>query len=290
MQRAQSCVEELEYGEGQEVGQEQSHPETQDISPSATALMEEYRSYAQSLVRSLIKHMNVPEGSQDDLISAGYLGLVEAATRYHVDSGVPFHLYARQRIRGAVIDEIRRSSGLSGKYYRYLRAYREYLHMREMAHSHDDESGELAASPFPLRQQSTQEIAERLFRRLSEGVLLQQLSLEGVYRDEKEDEYEEEYASITESFHPRNRSPEQNCISKERREFIRKFVKLLPEKERVVIEQHYFQDRVFSEIADETQGLTRSWLSRVHRRALKRLAKIMMEHPFLEGEHYGSAE
>ena len=47
----------------------------------------------------------------DDLVSAGTIGLIEAADRYDATRGVPFATFAYRRIRGAIIDEITRLAG-----------------------------------------------------------------------------------------------------------------------------------------------------------------------------------
>lgn len=46
--------------------------------------------------------------SRDDLVDAGYIGLVEAAARWEPERGVPFDAYARIRVAGAMLDETRR--------------------------------------------------------------------------------------------------------------------------------------------------------------------------------------
>ena len=45
----------------------------------------------------------------DDLIQSGFIGLLEAANRYDPSTGVPFDAYALTRVRGAMVDELRRS-------------------------------------------------------------------------------------------------------------------------------------------------------------------------------------
>jgi RNA polymerase sigma factor (sigma-70 family) len=50
----------------------------------------------------------VPPAEVDDLISAGTIGLIEAADRYDPNRGVPFASFAYSRIKGAVIDELSR--------------------------------------------------------------------------------------------------------------------------------------------------------------------------------------
>ncbi|HKC91947.1 MAG TPA: sigma-70 family RNA polymerase sigma factor [Candidatus Limnocylindria bacterium] len=55
--------------------------------------------------------MNVPVGAvagSDDLESAAVIGLIDAVDRFQPDRGVPFEGYASLRIRGAVLDEVRR--------------------------------------------------------------------------------------------------------------------------------------------------------------------------------------
>jgi RNA polymerase sigma factor FliA len=62
------------------------------------------------LVRSVARRLRrrgLPV-EEDDLVSAGTVGLIEAVDRYEADRGVPFVPFAHGRIRGAMIDEIRR--------------------------------------------------------------------------------------------------------------------------------------------------------------------------------------
>lgn len=71
------------------------------------ALIERYASLATRIARG----MNVPVGAvvgPDDLESAALIGLIDAVDRFQPDRGVPFEGYASLRIRGAVLDEVRR--------------------------------------------------------------------------------------------------------------------------------------------------------------------------------------
>ncbi|MGH2798176.1 MAG: sigma-70 family RNA polymerase sigma factor [Thermoleophilaceae bacterium] len=71
------------------------------------ALIERYAPLAAIAARRL----NVPTGAvagRDDLESAGLLGLVDAVDRYETERGIPFEPYAMVRIRGAMLDEVRR--------------------------------------------------------------------------------------------------------------------------------------------------------------------------------------
>ena len=68
------------------------------------------------LVRRLAHHMIAklpPNIELDDLIQVGMIGLSEALTRYEVAQGVQFETFATQRIRGAMIDELREGDWMS---------------------------------------------------------------------------------------------------------------------------------------------------------------------------------
>jgi len=68
------------------------------------------------LVRRLAHHMIAklpPNIEIDDLIQVGMIGLSEALTRYEVAQGVQFETFATQRIRGAMIDELREGDWMS---------------------------------------------------------------------------------------------------------------------------------------------------------------------------------
>ena len=75
------------------------------------ALIEHYVPMASRIARA----MNVPVGAvagADDLESAALIGLIDAVDRFEPDRGVPFEGYATLRIRGAVLDEVRRVDDL----------------------------------------------------------------------------------------------------------------------------------------------------------------------------------
>ena len=57
----------------------------------------------------------------DDLIQAGMLGLLEAARNFQADQGAAFETYASIRIRGAMIDEIRRGDWVPRSVHRRYR-------------------------------------------------------------------------------------------------------------------------------------------------------------------------
>ena len=83
-------------------------------------LIESYRPY----VSRLVARMGIPPTSvqeREDLVSAGVVGLIDAVDRFDHSRGVPFEGFARARIQGAVIDELRRLDGRSRLFWRRVR-------------------------------------------------------------------------------------------------------------------------------------------------------------------------
>jgi len=75
---------------------------------SRALLIERYLPLARNLARR-VRGIGTPVTDGDDLASAAFLGLIDAVDRFEPGRGVPFEAYATLRIRGAMIDELRRT-------------------------------------------------------------------------------------------------------------------------------------------------------------------------------------
>jgi RNA polymerase sigma factor for flagellar operon FliA len=75
---------------------------------SRATLIERYLPLARTLSRR-VRAVGTPVTDGDDLASAAFLGLIDAVDRFEPNRGVPFEAYASLRIRGAMIDELRRT-------------------------------------------------------------------------------------------------------------------------------------------------------------------------------------
>lgn len=72
-------------------------------------LVLDHLEYVRHVVGKLLNRLP-PNIDRDNLESAGILGLVEAAKQFNTDRGVAFKTFAYQRVRGAILDEMRRNS------------------------------------------------------------------------------------------------------------------------------------------------------------------------------------
>src|SRR6476659_4138558 len=84
------------------------------------------------LVKRLAHHMKAklpPSVEVDDLIQAGMIGLLDAISRYEETHGAQFETYAVQRIRGAMLDELRSSDWLPRSIRQNTRKIEEAIHV-----------------------------------------------------------------------------------------------------------------------------------------------------------------
>jgi RNA polymerase sigma factor for flagellar operon FliA len=221
-------------------------------------LVEDYHDFVEALVSRLMRAMNLPFKMREDFVSAGMLGLVEAASRFDASRGSDFRSFAFLRIRGAVIDHIRASCDLTGKSYKLLKA---------LEGAHDTRMQELVAKG---QGASSGEVkAAAAIDTIAKSAVAFALVTGG---DEE---------SILSSQIPSD--PEREFSRREISRKIRHLVATLPEKERTIIEQYYFHDRRLSEVARECSGLSKSWVSRLHDRALGMLRDKLVENDLKEG-------
>ena len=216
-------------------------------------LIIEYQEYVRSLVGQMVQAMGLPSAHFDEFVSAGFLGLVEAAERFRPDSGVEFRNFAYLRIRGAVIDSIRACSDLSGRAYHYAQALKRANELRSSEVEEDalapvEGKGSLARI---LEYSARIAMAFRLSLDNSDG----QLSQEG----------------------PHISNPEVLVSDRQEAILVKRLLAQLPDKERLIIEEHYFNDKSFIEISREYPSLSKSWISRLHTRALTLLKEAYVE-------------
>lgn len=222
-----------------------------DETQRRNALVEEYRGYVRVVVARLIRTMGLPLALKEDFIASAYVGLIEAAARFDSSRGLDFRYYAYLRIRGAVIDHIRVACQLSGHAFRRFRAL-EIVHETRQREVEERLSGKAPE----VRPPTAMEILERSAMALK---LATQLD------------------SDTAAACQERQNPERVLAVKQEARNMRAVVATLPEKERTIIEQYYFHDRKFVEVAEHFSGLSKSWVSRLHDRALDLLREKLRE-------------
>lgn len=228
------------------------------------ALIRQY----QPLVRKLAHHMmaKLPASVQvDDLIQVGLIGLSEALTRYESTQGVQFETFATQRIRGAMIDELRENDWMSRGSRKSQKDIEQAL--RRLEH-------QLGRSPLES------EIAQELGMSLSDYQTLlgkvrgtQLVYLEDMSRgSDSEDGFLEHHDVADGSGDPMAVLRDQRL-----RESLVVAIKTLPEREQFVMSMYYEQDMNLKEIA-AVLGVTESRVCQLHSQSIARLRAKMRGH------------
>ncbi len=99
------------------------------------------------LVKRIAQHLlaRLPDSVQlDDLIQSGMIGLLEAARKYDASKGASFETYAGIRIRGAMMDEIRKGDWVPRSVHRNSRRISEAIKKIEDKHGRDARDAEIA--------------------------------------------------------------------------------------------------------------------------------------------------
>jgi RNA polymerase sigma factor for flagellar operon FliA len=188
----------------------------------------------------------------DDIVSYGREGLLAAARTYDAGRGVPFRRWANIRVRGAVIDGIRATSTLPRSVYARLRATEAAA--RAQSELAEEEAG---------RPARTQEDADRRIGDYLAGVATAiAIGFAGATIDD--------HGEATE----RAPNAEDRLARAELLARIQDAIQELPHAERTLLQRHYFDDVTFEQAAAEL-GLSKSWASRLHTRAVEMVARSL---------------
>jgi RNA polymerase sigma factor for flagellar operon FliA len=191
----------------------------------------------------------------DDIIQAGMMGLLDAASRYDEIHGAQFETYATQRIRGAMLDELRSADWLP-------RGLRRDMRRIELAVSRLQQK--LGKAP------NETEIAKELSISLVEYQQMLQ-EVRGAQLIYYEDFQDEDHEDFFERFEFANEGDPLALLQDERfkTELIRA-IEVLPERERMLMGMIYEQEMNLREVG-EVFGVSESRISQLHSQAVARL-------------------
>ena len=192
----------------------------------------------------------------DDLVSAGREGLLEAARRFDPERGVPFPRFANYRVRGAMIDYVRKVAPVPRRAYEKLRALEAAALVAEVV-SADTAPGGLGS---PVGAEAEKVLASHLADMATAMAV-------GLLAARAHGEEEGEQIAVAD-----DPSPEEHAAMTQLRGVLRAAVAELPDDERALIEGHYLRGVPFDQIS-ASLGLSKSWGSRLHSRAVRRLTE-----------------
>lgn len=219
------------------------------------------------LVKTIVQRMalNLPAHADlDDLYSAGLLGLLDAVRRYDPRCRTSFDSYARIRIRGAILDELRRLDWAPRSVHRKARQIQDAITRVEQAQGRPATDREVARA---LR------LSLPAYRRLLDEVR----PVAFVCLDAATDAEAADGPSLRDSVaDPAQESPCDTTARRELAEHIAARLAQLPPRERQVLTLYYYEGLRLREIA-EVLGLTESRICQIHAQAILALKPLLEE-------------
>ena len=192
----------------------------------------------------------------DDLVGYGTFGLIDAIDKYDFDKGVKFETYASLRIRGAILDQVRRMDWLPRtvrqKQKRMDAAYQK-LETESGRFATDEElAAELEISVEELGQWQAQTKAAGV---VSLDEYLEQGSENGIVGTTESEDFT---------------GPEKQMEQKAMKEILVQSLESLTEKEKKVILLYYYEELTLKEIS-EVLEVSESRISQLHTKAIQKL-------------------
>jgi RNA polymerase sigma factor for flagellar operon FliA len=211
---------------------------------------------ADSIARQ-VRRATGQHAALEELVSYGQEGLLEAARRYDPERGVPFRAYANYRVRGAILDGVRATASLPRRVYERLRAHEALSLYSEGAVEDVHAPAARGSSPADAERALADHLAA-MATAMAMGLVAPAAQGEGGTRTAAS----------------RADSPEQAVAQAELLALVREHIAELPPEEAELVRRHYLEGERFDLVARDL-GLSKSWASRLHTRAIGRLSKRM---------------
>lgn len=217
---------------------------------SRKELATKYEPYVRSIAGKIKKTLS-KDIEFDDLVSYGMLGLMEAADRFDEKYGANFMTFAYYRIRGAIYDGLRGMGWVSRTEYQKYRfeqganAYLTSMHGAQMN--------------SPTGHRGPDEEVEELANVVDSLVTIYVTALDAM-----------------EGFQVADDGPslEDSVELQQARQLVAEAVQKLPEQERTLLELYYYREMSLEEVGKQL-GLSKSWTSRLHSRAIDKLGRLL---------------
>jgi RNA polymerase sigma factor for flagellar operon FliA len=220
---------------------------------SRKELTEQYQPYVRSIAGKIKKTLS-KDIEFDDLVSYGMMGLFEAADRYDAKYGANFMTFAYYRIRGAIYDGLRSMGWVSRTEYQ---RYRFEMQANAYLTSMNDQQ---VASP-PVKKTSEDEVNE-LADVVSGLVTIYVTALDAMEGFQIKDD--------------RGPSVEESLEVLQARKLVAEAVQKLPEQEKTLLQLYYYQEMSLEDVGKKL-GLSKSWTSRLHTRAIEKLSRLLRD-------------
>ena len=198
-----------------------------------------------------------------DLIQSGIFGLVDAIEKFEPERGLKFETYAMQRIRGAILDDLRAQDWVPRSVRSRARDVERALERLEAKYQRTATDAELATE-LDLSVEDLRELFAQL--QMTSVVALDDLIGFGSSTSSLAETLPDERAE----------DPIATLVDRDSRRQLAEAVERLSERDRVVVTLYYFENLTLAEIG-KVLGVTESRVCQLHTRAVLRLRSKLTE-------------
>ncbi len=216
------------------------------------------------LVRIIVGRLKLrlPTGiDEEDLIGYGIIGLMDAVDKFDNSRGLKFETYAYSRVRGAIIDELRRLSWAPRSTMDKLSRVQGVVKELEQKYQREVTVKEIA-NALNMDENQVHEIINEVnylsVSHLGELLLLEDRNIE-----------------LIDTVRDTGLTPEQVLLADDTKKRLTDNLGKLLEKEQTLLSLYYFEELTLREIG-EVMGVSESRVSQLHSRALMRLRILMI--------------
>lgn len=231
-------------------GRRRSRGPRVEIDVTSMTVEEVVVSHADLVHRTAHRYIRATGGAVDldDLLSVGVMGLIEAHQLYDPSGGRPFRVYAEFRVRGSILDELRRLDPMSQSMRRKVKAY----------------------------SRAKAELTTRLQRDPTEEELGAHLEVDG-------DEVQRLQRGADHRYVPIDKTSPAEILAgmsggrvedTQLRVILGTAIEELPERDQKILALYYFQDMTMKDIG-RVLSLTEARISQLHKEAVKKLRGIL---------------
>ncbi len=222
-------------------------------------LMVKYLGLVHYVVNKLFK--SVPGNvDREDLVHIGVIGLSEALDRYNPYFGIKFETYAIPRIRGAIIDELRKQDWIPRSLRSKSNKIKKVVEELEQVHR-----GEISDRQIAHHLGITEEEYHQWQSELNRTNM--------VSLDKPNPNYDDH--NLYEAVEDRSSSnPLENLENEEMKVVLARLIKQLPEKSRLAITLYYYEKLTFKEIG-KILNVSESRISQIHSETINTLKRML---------------
>ena len=204
----------------------------------------------------------------EDLVSYGMIGLIDAINKFDDSKGMKFSSYASIRIKGAMIDELRKNRPISKGAMDKLNRYNKAI---------EDLQGSLLREPTNIEISNYLGITMGEVSEIENYInYISMVSLENVIFSDDED------INLMGIIEDKNSpSPDSYLEDKEKLEVLTQAIELLKEKDRMILNLYYYEGLTLKEIGKVLE-VSESRVCQLHSRAIRNLRECMKKLHYID--------